>query len=323
MRFIHCVILTLLCALLLADASADMPLTGLTVVSAENSFALEHDGKVLLRYVYEDENILRPYFADITVNGAQITRNNPPIEGVDPTDHGDYHPGIWEAYGDINGEDFWRNKARVRHVEFVDPPSVKDNELRFTARNRFDGEDGPICVEQCAWRAVVYEEVIYLIQDAVFTPVGDKAVFGDQEEMGTGIRLATPLTVKHGAGVLLNSAGAVNEAGVWGKQAAWCDYSALLDGLRAGATVMAHPGNFRPAWFHARDYGLLVANPFGNKAFTEGEASSVDVTETAPLRLRYGLALYNREGEDQRALAANHYETYLKLAGATAEPSAP
>ena len=38
----------------------------------------------------------------------QVTRHHPPIEGQDRVDHGTFHPGIWMAFGDISGSDYWR-----------------------------------------------------------------------------------------------------------------------------------------------------------------------------------------------------------------------
>ena len=64
---------------------------------------------------------------------------------------------------------------------------------------------------------------------------------------------------------------------------------------------MCHPANFRPSWFHARDYGLLLANPFGRKAFGKGDASKVVVKRGGTLRLRYGVLLHARpEGSLRR-----------------------
>ena len=47
--------------------------------------------------------------------------------------------------------------------------------------------------------------------------------FGDQEEMGLGVRVATPLAVKNG-GRLLKSEGGIGEKQVWVRQSDWCDY---------------------------------------------------------------------------------------------------
>ena len=57
-------------------------------------------------------------------------------------------------------------------------------------------------------------------------------------------------------------------------------------------TIFCHPENFRPSWFHARDYGLLAANPFGRAAFNKGEPSKVVVKPGESLRLRYGMLVH-------------------------------
>ena len=94
-------------------------------------------------YVFRDEKILRPYFANVHApGGIQVTRNHPPVPNVDATDHDTMHPGVWLAFGDMNGHDFWRNKARVVHERFVEPPAVRDGQVTFTAENTFQTAHG-------------------------------------------------------------------------------------------------------------------------------------------------------------------------------------
>jgi len=57
--------------------------------------------------------------------------------------------------------------------------------------------------------------------------------------------------------------GPINESQIWGKTADWCDYDGIINQRQVGVTLIADPQNFRPSWFHARDYGLLLANAFG------------------------------------------------------------
>ncbi len=76
--------------------------------------------------------------------------------------------------------------------------------------------------------------------------------------------------------------------------------------------LMCHPGNFRPSWMHARDYGFIAANPFGRKAFTEGEPSKVVVAPGERLRLRYGV-LIHEEPQDTSPDLKTAYEDYLTL----------
>ncbi len=73
-------------------------------------------------YVYQDDAIPRPYFANVGAPcGVQVTRNHPP-QMSDPNDHAAYHPGIWLAFGDFGGHDYWRLKARVAGGGFREGP---------------------------------------------------------------------------------------------------------------------------------------------------------------------------------------------------------
>lgn len=68
--------------------------------------------QVVARYVFRDEAIPRPYLCDVTTaDGTPVTRNNPPREGVDRMDHPTFHPGIWMAFGELGGADFWRDQS--------------------------------------------------------------------------------------------------------------------------------------------------------------------------------------------------------------------
>jgi hypothetical protein len=260
-------------------------------------------------YVFADKAILRPYFTQVHApGGQQVTRQHPPRRDVDAVDHDTMHPGIWLAFGDISGGDFWRNKGRVEHVRFAEPPKIQDGLLTFAAENRYTSGERTLCKELARHGLRELGGGYLLTFDSEFS--GDAAfVFGDQEEMGLGARLATPLAVKGGSGTITNSEGRKNEKEVWGRTAEWCDYSGTIDGRRAGLLVVPHPQNFRPSWFHARDYGFVTANPFGQKAFTKGPPSRIEVKPGEKLRLRYGIWTYSAplEPSPDHARVARHY----------------
>lgn len=259
------------------------------------------------RYVFHDEKILRPYFTDVhALDGTQVTRHHPPREGIDATDHDTMHPGIWIAFGDLSGADFWRNKARVEQAAF----GTRADMGSFVVRNLYLDGETVVCEEQQAVTIVARAGGIYLLLDSTFTAGEKPFYFGDQEEMGLGVRVATPLAVKNG-GYILNSAGQRNEAECWGKTALWADYGGVIDGKNAGVVVMPHPGNFRPSWFHARDYGFIAVNPFGRNAFTGGDPSRVEVPAKTVFRLAYGVYIYSVAADEPDAPAA--YAEYLKL----------
>jgi len=107
-----------------------------------------------------------------------------------------------------------------------------------------------------------------------------------------------------------------DEAGAWGKQAAWCDYSRTMGDRQLGVLVMPHPDNFRESWFHVRDYGLLLANPFGRNAFTGKSKSRVVVGREKPLTLKFGVCVHATSTGDEAADCSTMYANYLKLTAA-------
>jgi hypothetical protein len=205
------------------------------------------------------------------------------------------HPGLWLAFGDLGGADFWRNKGKVRHDGFVKTPMGGAGRGTFAVRNVYEADGKVICREECAISIAVCPAGYLLDWQSTFRGEREFA-FGDQEEMGLGVRVATPLAVVKG-GEIVDSAGRRNGKQVWGQQAEWCQYGREQDGRRIGVVLMPAPSNFRTSWFHARDYGLVVANPFGQKAFTKGEASRVVVPAGKEFSLRFGVLVYDTPGD--------------------------
>jgi len=269
-------------------------------------------GGPVATYVYADDKIPRPYFAHVHgPGGVRLTRNFPPIEGQDRTDHATMHPGIWMAFGDLDGTDIWRNKGRVVHERFLEPPSDGPGRGVFAVRNRYETADGElICHETCRRTFLVRPYGYLLLWDSTFS-ANREFYFGDQEEMGLGLRVTTPMSVQEG-GTMLDSQGRRNGQEIWGNTADWCDYSGTVDGRRAGMTVLCHPDNFRRCWMHARDYGFIAANPFGRKAFRKGELSKVVVKPGESLRLRFGILLHVGQDDIGPDLKAT-YADYVRL----------
>jgi len=305
-RFRSCC-LPLLIGCFAIPAAAEETAAFTTAVS-EHELQISLGGQAIATYVWHDEGLPRPHFRHLaTPDSIPVTRNYPPDPVVDAgnDDHPHFHPGAWMAFGDISGADFWRNKARVRHLRLAGAPEADGERATFTAVNAWEapGEPPRVLVEETVTYTFTREADGFLLAvDASFRAADGSVAFGDQEEMGLGVRLATPLSVRHGGGVLLNSAGGEQEAGTWGRAADWCAGFGMIGERRAGISVMASPHNFRPSWFHARDYGLITANPFGKKAMTApkdpavGE-DSTPVADGESLRLRFGIYVFSVDGE--------------------------
>ncbi|MFM7919965.1 MAG: DUF6807 family protein, partial [Planctomycetaceae bacterium] len=131
-----------------------------------------------------------------------------------------------------------------------------------------------------------------IVWSVQFSSETHELVFGDQEEMGFGARVATSLTEKSG-GRIVSSTGRSSAAATWGQPADWCDYSGRAGELRPGVTLLAAPANFRGSWWHNRDYGVFVANPFGREAMKQGDRSEVRVARGQLFRAEFAAVLHD------------------------------
>ncbi|MCL4181611.1 MAG: PmoA family protein [Verrucomicrobia bacterium] len=274
----------------------------------EGGLALQLDGQQVGEFVYRDTKVLRPFFANLRApGGVAVTRHHPPMAGTDATDHDTMHPGVWLGFGDLNGHDFWRNRGHIEHVRFTEPPQVEKERLRFATECRLLATDGATLGSLSnRFTLIAFTNAWLLVWEADFQAGDAGLIFGDQEEMGFGARVATAITEKNG-GVITSSSGLNTAKRTWGLPAEWCDYSGTVDGQRVGIVLMADPANFRPAWWHNRDYGLMVANPFGQEAMKQGAKSRVRVQRGESFRLCFGAAVHQGRIEDVAAL----YQAFL------------
>jgi len=291
----------------------------------EGQVAIRINGQQVAVYYPEDGETTRPFFAHLRAPGApQVSRNHPPVVGKDRSDHGTFHPGLWMSFGDINGSDYWRLAERTEHVDYLKAPQGGWGKGSFAVHNRYLDQKDPkkiVCEEDCQFTILALPVGYLLLWDSTFYGKHE-FYFGDQEEMGIGFRVATPIRVETesagsmpgGNGTMVDSKGRKNGDEIWGNASDWCDYSGTLDGKRIGMTLFCHPKNFRPSWFHARDYGLLEANPFGRDAFGKGEKSKVVVKPGEKFRLRYGVLVHATPAGEKIDLSAA-YADYLQAAG--------
>ena len=279
--------------------------------SAEGQPAIEFDrqpgavpitaaGEPVATYFYADQEIARPFFAHVHApGGVPVTRNHPPRPGIDETDHGTagnyFHPGIWLAFSNLNGSDYWRLKAAVRHEAFVDEPAIREGRGTFTVRNSYRDQqhsDVTVANEICRYTILALPSAYLLVSDSLFWSDDRELSFGDEEEMGLAVRVATRLAVKHG-GRLLASTGRTGEKQIRGQNATWCDYSGMTEGRHAGVLLVPDSANSLTSRYHARDYGLLAANPFARQSLDAGDKLTTNIARGESLRLRFAVVLHS------------------------------
>jgi hypothetical protein len=204
------------------------------------------------------------------------------------------HPGVWLGFGSINGQDFWRNKGKIQHVRFTRAPSVDDGVFSFASENQLIAADGTLLGRQTLDLSFHASGANAYLVTITSTLQGENIdlVFGDQEEMGLGVRMETGLTEKAG-GLVTNSAGVQGAKQVWGNTAAWASYARQVEGRTRGVAIFPAASNPTPTWWHSRDYGVMVANGFGPRVLPASAEGKLFVKAGETLRLRYGVLLFD------------------------------
>jgi Methane oxygenase PmoA len=265
-------------------AQAEIATVKLVRDDAQQRVDVLFDGRPFTSYRWE-ERLKRPVLFPLrTATGALVTRGWPIEPRPDePTDH-PHHIGLWLAYGDVNGVDFWGHSEKnssprkgvivhrgvkllrdgvgrgelVTNADWVLPGDV----IAFaeTTHHTFSGG---------ANRRVVDWQTTLTAQS------GDVRL-PDNKEGFFGLRLARELEhpgAKNPAatGSYRSSEGIVGEA-VWGTRGRWLMLNATVAGAPVTIAFLDHPQNpGHPTHWHARPWGLMAANTLGQKALSKGK----------------------------------------------------
>ncbi|MCY4108377.1 MAG: PmoA family protein [Chloroflexi bacterium] len=291
----------------LSDAPASSPEETVRLRTTDERLDVHFDGDLFTSYYFGAQRH-RPYFHPlIGPYGDPVTRGFPMIDDVpgESRDHV-WHRGLYSAYGDVNGVDNWTEGEGRGH----------------TVHRRFETlMSGPVYARAVAladWttpdrrRALLGERremtfyrlpVGRLIDiDLSLTARDEDVLFGDTKEGGLiSLRVAGSMEVARG-GRMENSLGGVDEGDLWGKRAAWCDYSGPVNGRTVGVAIFDHPLSFRhPTYWHARDYGLITTNPIAVSTFEGGGPSGEHLLPAGEsLQVRYRVYVHAGDASEGR-----------------------
>lgn len=284
------------------------------LIRHDNSVAVEVGGQPFTTFYFGDA-APKPYLHPLlTAGGLRLTRLYP-IESTEAGSHDHpHHRGLWMTHGDVNGIDFWASETEQRKgkqglVVLKKILRMQDGAKSGTLRVLLEWQDP-------AGRTMVTEDRLMTfsgdkdkrsIDFDVTLSVPSKTVFGDTKEGFFALRLRDELTEEKGSGHMTNAEGKLGMKQVWGKQSPWVDYAGTLDGHKIGIAIFDHPGNpHYPTWWHARDYGLFAANPFGEKDFTGDKSKNGSVTVEAgkSLRFRYRVLIHTGDANSAGVAAA-------------------
>ena len=226
-----------------------------------------------------------------------MTRNHP-MKTVDgeQKDH-PHHKSMWIGH-EISDVDFWSEKGgRVKLTDI----KVEESNASFLANHEWLKNDTDEIVMRDQFTARFSQKPNARIIDVnvEFLPAKKLVKFVDTKEGFFALRVhpnlrGKPVSDSSPRGIMTNSNGQSGK-GIWGKKARWVDYSGEINSTDCGITVMDHPSNFRhPTTWHARDYGLLAANPFGLHYFQKKtkRAGEYELKPGNSLKLKYRVVLH-------------------------------
>lgn len=261
------------------------------------------DGKPFTTYIYQGraKPILYPIHAP---DGTAMTRRHP-IEPAGPNEAKDHphHASMWFTHGDVNGVSFWhigKNAGRILNT------SVETEGDTIRSKNKWVAKDDKVLLtDETTIRFGASEgarTVDYTIK--LIASEGD-VKFGETKEGSMGIRSHPNLRLrgKSANGKAINSEGVTGKA-VWGKDAKWVAYWGKVDDKPVGFAIFDHPKNPRhPTGWHARDYGLVAANPFGGHVFDKSkpkDSGALHLNKGESVTLRYRFVFYTGEATAER-----------------------
>ena len=295
---------------------------GVALAESPNGLDVLFSDKPFTSYNLVGGGARRPFLHPVIgPAGEVLTRNFPMVADVpgETTDH-PHHKGIWVAHGEVNSVDNWSELE------------VTGSTVHRVCSTLVDGPVYGRIVAEGDWvtpdrNAVLLRETrdmtFYDLGEAraidlhVSLSAAEDVLFGDTKEAAmVAVRVASTMDEVRG-GRVENADGAVGEAEVFGRRSPWCDYSGPVGGRTLGIALFDHAGNFRhPTNWHARDYGLLGANPFGLSVY-EGPDRNGEYLLPAGETLEFRHRVYVHYGNASEARIADRYRDYVNPPTAT------
>lgn len=261
-----------------------------------------HEGREVTRWHF-DSKYPRPFFYPFNgPSGVSLTRMGHP--GAQNHDH---HRSIWFAHAKVDGVDFWSENTKSRIVQKL-WHAYEDGEgegIMASSLGWFD-EKGDERMEQdlvVASRPGKEGEHELEIQITLRPAAGREKVELEKSNFGLlAVRVAKSISQHFGGGQLTSSEGLVGEEAIFGRNAAWMDYSGpIVTGtgkdrlvVTEGITFFDHPENPRyPTAWHVRSDGWMGASFCLEGGYT--------ITKEAPLVLRYLLLAHSGNCDPDKA----------------------
>jgi len=282
-------------------------------------------GRAFTTYYFSPDKA-KPYLFPLrSAQGTIVTRGFPMVSDIPGEDRDEPHQrAMYFAHGDINGFDFWgeaefprwssHSAATFGRTTFValDEMRVVPDSGTIQAKLNLLAPDGKVIATETQAYNFSGDERVRIIdcEFTIYASHGPVRV-GDTKEGTFAIRLVKALEPP--AGHMVNSNGAIGEKEIWGKRADWVDYYGNVAEESVGIAIFDDQRNLRhPTYWHARQYGLLSANPFGLKEFLHDrhQDGSYAIAPGESLTLRYRVFIHH--GDFREAGVADAYRQYAE-----------
>jgi hypothetical protein len=240
-------------------------------------------------------SLKRPCFFPVVGpdSGESLTRMGHP----GAPDH-DHHDSVWFAHDKVLGISFWSNEspAFIRQQQWLAYEDGDDAARMAVRLGWFDGHDPQPLLEQELIAELKPQPAreFTLALTSIFRPRAETLELQQTNFGFLAVRVACSISAAFGGGRLTSSTGEVGEPAIFGKPAAWMDYSGPMprrmeDGARIaideGLTFFDHPHNpGHPVSWHVRDDGWMGASACRN--------GPIVLNRDEPLRLRYLLHVH-------------------------------
>lgn len=297
--------------------SASPPRESLVTLNRQNGrLQIMQGGEECADFHYSPE-VARPCIYPLTDPfGNPMTRLcSGEVSGSRPAEHR-HHRSIWTGWGDINGGDNWRDRGESGTMVHRCFEEVEEGPVlgRFVSLiDWLDAEGQNQLTERREYRFYNMPASMRLFDiDTRFCAVEDDVRFGDTKAGGIiAVRMGPRRSVSDG-GRLENAQGGTSERDCWGRRSQWCDCSGPPGEKRAGLAIFDHPTNFRyPTFWHARDYGLLAANPFGLSHFKRDQTVNGGLVVPQGEEIRFQYRAYVHPGDAEQGNVEGRFTEWM------------
>ena len=275
--------------------------------SDDTGVSVKIDGELFTRFDSKtfDKPILYPIHAPGQI---AMTRDWPMKKDTDGESHDHpHHKSMWISH-EINGVDFWTEKGgsvktQAIETEFADESEESAGALRASSLWVSKGDEKSVLSDQTTYWFGGDRNSRWINCLVEYRASHGELEFEDTKEGLFAIRTHPDLRLKANPkrgvekvfGKAINSQGVTGKE-IWGKPAKWLLYYGPVGGKPVSIAMYDHPSNLRhPTTWHARDYGLVTANPFGMHHFLgkkKGEGA-FKVKDGGTLELRYRVEFFN------------------------------